>query len=171
VGGIIDLLALLDGWDYREVSNTVQVFPGEITEVFSENVKGWLELFGFTATDAFTHVIVKMPPENFNILDINLAELAAYGFTIPVAPALILGMYDFPALPLSSAGFGSTFFNLPYPLPLKKHNTLHVQFTLDPGTTQASATVFYQATLLQIYRPVEFVKSYNEILNGKLLNP
>jgi hypothetical protein len=170
MGSLIDLLALLDGWDYREVSGTVTVKPGEITEVFAERIQGWLMLFDIDATDAFTHIIVKMPPETFNIVDANFAELAAAGFTIPITPALVQLIFNFPSLPADSSGFGEAFFNLVYPLPMRKNDVIHVQFTLDPGTTQASATVDYVALFIQIMQPDVFQKSLRDLYKGNLAN-
>jgi len=169
MGGIIDLLALLDGWDYRNVTGTVTVVPGVISEVFAENVKGWLILAQYDSTDAFANINVVMPPETFSILNVNLAELAGIGLSSPtlIPGAMVLTMYAFSGLPGSSAGFGAAFQNLVYPLPLKKENVIHIQFTLDPGTTQASATVDYDFIFAQIYRPDMFEQSLKDLLNVK----
>ena len=167
MGGIIDLLAILDGWDYREVTGTVTVQPGIITEVFAEKIAGWLIYAQYDATDAYANINVTMPPETFSILQANLAITAQIGLTQPIAETLILTVFDFPGLPANSSGFGSAFFNLVYPLAMKKENVVHVDFTLDPGTTQASATVDYGLVFMQIYRMDLFQKSLKDLLNVK----
>jgi hypothetical protein len=169
MGGIIDLLALLDGWDYREVSSTITVQPGVINEVFAERVPGWLINALYDSTDAFAHITVNMPPETFNILSLNLTDLAFTGVIQPFAPAMVATLFNFPNLPADSSGLGFAFFDLPYPLPLKKTNVIHVSFTLDPGTTQPFAVVDYDIIFAQIYRMDLFQKSLKDLLNVKKL--
>ena len=85
MGNLIDLLAFLDGWDYREISGTTTVQPGVITEVFAEKIIGWLIIAEVAATDAFTHITVKIPPETFSIVNFNFFDTEAAGITIPLA--------------------------------------------------------------------------------------
>jgi hypothetical protein len=165
MGSIIDLLALLDGWDYRVISDTITVQPGVINEVFAERVPGWLINASYDSTDAFAHITVNMPPEIFDILNFNLYELAAFGLTQPFAQVLVATLFNFTGLPADSSGVGNAFFNLVYPLPLKKENVIHVSFTLDPGTTQAFAVVDYSIIFAQIYRMELFQKSLKDLLN------
>jgi hypothetical protein len=153
------------------ISGTITVKPGVINEVFAENVKGWLLIGFFDATDAFTNLSVQMPPETFKIVQFNLAELAATGVTLPLAASFVLTTFNFTGLPLDSSGYGATQFNLPYPLPLKKNNVIHIQFTLDPGTTQLSASVDYDFVFAQIYRPDLFTKSLKQVYSGKYPEP
>jgi hypothetical protein len=167
MGGIIDLLALLDGWDYRQLFGTITVQPGVVNEVFAEKVIGWIMYAEYDSTDAFANITVNMPPETFSVISTNLADLAAAGLTIPLSTAMILTNFSFTGLPLDSSGFGLAILNLPYPLPLKKENVVHISFTLDPGTTQASASVDYSVVLAQIYRPKEFQQSLKDLLNVK----
>jgi len=167
MGGIIDLLALLDGWDYREVSGTVAVQPGVITEVFAERVAGWLIIAAYDSTDAFASINVVMPPEPFSIINTNLFILESAGQTIPLAAIPVITLFDFTGLPLSSTGLGAMFLNLVYPLPLKKDNVVHISFTLDPGTTVPFAVVDYNIIFAQIYRMDVFQKSLKDLLNVK----
>ena len=167
MGGIIDLLALLDGRDYRTVQGTLTVFPGVDTEVFAEKVPGWVLEVNMEATDAYAYMEVDMPPETFPVLAFTLADLAAVGLTTPVSQVLTLTNFTFPGLPVDSSGFGAAFFNLIYPLPLKKENIVHIFFSLEPGTTQASATVNYSVYFAQIYRMDLFQKSLKDLLNVK----
>jgi hypothetical protein len=169
MGSIIDLLALLDGWDYREVSGTITVQPNVINEVFAEKVPGWLIFAEYDSTDAFANITVNMPPETFSILQANLAELAFFGITLPLAQSLVLTLFNFTGLPGNSSGQGAAQMNLAYPLPLKKENTVHIQFTLDPGTTQASASLDYAFVFAQIYKPTLFQQSLKDLLNVKKL--
>jgi len=169
VGSIIDLLALLDGWDYREISGTAIVQPNVINEVFVEKVIGWVVFAVYDATDAFANINVSMPPETFPVVATNLADLAGVGLTIPLSTSMILTAFNFTGLPSDSSGFGNAVFNLPYPLPLKKENTVHISFTLDPGTTQTSAIVNYVVVFAQIYRPKEFQQSLKDLFNPKKL--
>jgi hypothetical protein len=169
MGSIIDLLALLDGWDYRELADTITVAPGVVNEVFAERVVGWLLFANYEATDAFANITVNMPPETFPVVSTNLADLATVGLTIPISTAFIVTAFNFTGLPLDSSGFGAASFNLPYPLPLKKENTVHIDFTLDPGTTQANASITYTVIMAQIYKPKEFQQSLKDLLNVKKL--
>jgi hypothetical protein len=168
MGSIIDLLALLDGWDYRDVADTIVVQPGVMTEVFAEHVPGWLILADYASSDAFARVNVIMPPETFPVLNVNFSDLAGVGLTQPFAEAMISTLFNFPGLPADSSGLGYAFFNLLYPLPLKKDNVIHISFTLDPGTTQAFAVVAYDFIFAQIYRMDVFRKSLKDLLNLKL---
>ena len=165
MGSIIDLLALLDGWDYRVLTDTVAVQPNVVKEVFAERVPGWLLSVGYESTDAFANINVVMPPETFSILQTNLIELEEEGQTIPLAALPVLTVFDFPGLPGSSAGLGFMFMNLVYPLPLKKNNVIHIQFTLDPGTTQASASVSYEIVFAQIYEMKTFQQGLKDLFN------
>jgi len=167
MGSIIDLLALLDGWDYRELTGEITVEPGIINEVFAEKVAGWIMYASYEATDAFANITVNMPPETFPVVSTNMVDIEAVGLTIPISTAFVQTMYNFPGLPLDSSGFGAAVFNLPYPLPLKKENVVHIDFTLDPGTTQASAIVDYNVVLAQIYKPKDFQQSLKDLFNPK----
>jgi hypothetical protein len=171
MGGLIDLLALLDGWDYVEVSGTTTVQPGVVTEVFAKRVTGWLLAAEYDSTDAFANINVYMPPELFSIIIANLFELNAAGYSnVAYAPSLITTAFDFSGLPGSSAGFGSAFFNMVFPLPLKKENVVHIDFTLDPGTTQPFAVVDYVVDFMQILEPEKFAKSFKAISKGDILD-
>jgi hypothetical protein len=167
MGGIIDLLALLDGWDYRQITGTIAVQPGVITEVFAEKVPGWLIFAVYDSTDAFAAITVSMPPETFDILTGDLFQLYSAGSIQPFAQTLTLTLFDFPNLPASSSGAGVALFNLNYPLPLKKDNVVHISFTLDPGTTVPFAVVDYNIIFAQIYRMDVFQKSLKDLLNVK----
>jgi hypothetical protein len=174
MGGIFDLLCLLDGWDYRIVEGAVIVPFGQTVEVYSEITKGWIIGAAFVSDDAYMETIVTMPPETFNIIDFTYVFLATAGLTFPV-PVINTTMYNtiysFPGLPLDSSGLGAALFQLNYPLPLKKDNTVHLQFTLTAGSTQPFALAQYRVIVVQIWQPEIFVKSLFEILNGKLLVP
>jgi hypothetical protein len=171
MGGLFELLAMLPGWDYRVVSGTTLILPGQPTPVFSENVKGWLLLTEFDSNDAYAHITVKMPPEQFNVLDLALINLANIGLTIPIAQTMTLTLFNFPGLipptPSSSVGVGAAFFNLPNILPLKRNNNIQVSFTLDPGTTESSAVVDYQLIFAQIYETETFANALKDALSGK----
>jgi hypothetical protein len=170
MGGIIDLLALLDGWDYVQVSDTITVQPNVVNEVFAKNVKGWLLFATFEATDAFASITVNMPPEPFPILFAELTELAGLGLTFSIAQSMVLTAYNFPGLPGNSAGYGAAQMDLVFPLPLNKNNVIHASFTLDPGTTQANATVNYAIVFLQILQPDKFAKSFKQVSKGDILD-
>jgi hypothetical protein len=169
MGGIIDLLALLDGWDYIEIEGTITVVPGVVNEIYAKKTPGWLIYAQFDSTDAFTTMNVTMPPEPFSVLTAQLYELSIIGLTQPLAQLTVLTAFDFPGLPGSYAGFGNIFMNLVYPLPFKKENVVHIDFTLDPGTTQASATVDYGFVVMQILEPEKFAKSYKAAIKGDIL--
>jgi hypothetical protein len=176
MGSIIDLLALLDGWDYRVLNGTITVQPGVINEVFAENVKGWLIFAAYEATDAFANITVNMPPESFSIITTNLAQIAYYGLAptprtdpLAIATAFLVTDFDFSGLPLDSSGFGAALMNIVYPLALKKESVIHISFTLDPGTTQVAAVVAYEIIFIQIYRMDLFQKSLKDLLNVKKL--
>jgi len=171
MGSIIDLLALLDGWDYREITGTITIKPNEVNEVFAENVKGWVIYAFYDSTDAFASLTVDMPPETFSIIYLYLAELAGLGLVSPlsIAQVFTLTTFNFTGLPADSSGYGAAFSNFVYPLPLKKDNVVHISFTLEPGTTQASATVNYDVIFAQIYRMDVFQKSLKDLLNVKKL--
>ena len=169
MGGIIDLLALLDGWDYRELSDIIAVQPGVMNEVFAERVPGWVIGAAYSSSDAYASLIINMPPETFDVLNVDLFGISAAGLTQPFAQTMINTLYNFPNLPIDSSGLGAAFFNLVYPLPLKKENVLHISFTLDPGTTQPFAVVEYKVIFAQIYRMDVFQKSLKDLLNVKKL--
>jgi hypothetical protein len=167
MGSIIDLLALLDGWDYREVSGTITVKPNKVTEVFAEIVPGWLIGAAYTSTDAFGNLTVAMPPENFNIVETSLFDLYVEGATQLFPQSVVLTLFNFPSLPTDSSGFGEAVFNLVYPLPLKKNNVIHVLFALDPGTTQISAVINYSIVFAQILNMKVFQQGLKDIFNVK----
>ena len=167
MGGLIDLLAVLDGWDYRTLTGTIAVQPGVITEVFAERVPGWIIGASFDSTDAFAHITVTMPPETFPVLDSNIFDVLSSGFIQPYSSSLAATLFDFPNLPLSSTGLGVVTFNLTYPLPLKKENVVHITFTLDPATTVPFAVVDYVVIFMQIYRMDLFQKSLKDLFNVK----
>jgi len=174
MGGLFELLAVLPGWDYRVVSGTTLIYPGQNTSVFSENVKGWLMLAEFDSNDAYAHIIVKMPPEQFYVLDLALINLATIGLTLAIAQTMTLTLFNFPGLippaPPSSVGAGAAFFNLPNILPLKRNNNIEVSFTLDPGTTETVAVVDYELIFAQIYEPEIFANALKDVLGGKWPN-
>ena len=170
MGSIIDLLALLDGWDYRIIQGTVTVLPGAITEVFAENIKGWLIFAIYDSTDAYAHITIQMPPETFSIISANLTQIATQNVYLTTAQAIQTIYYNFTGLPLDSSGFGIAAMNLEYPLPMKKNNVVHIQFTLDPGTTQAFAVVDYEVIWIQIQKPDVFIKSLRDLFKGNLGN-
>jgi hypothetical protein len=174
MGGIFDLLCLLDGWDYRIVEGVVIVPFGQTIEVYSEITKGWIIGAAFVSDDAYMETVVTMPPETFNIIDFTFAFLPQVGLVNPT-PLINTTMYDtifnFPGFPLDTSGLGVAFFQLNYPLPLKKDNTVHLQFTLTTDSTQPFALAQYRVIVVQIWQPEVFVKSLHEILNGKLTVP
>jgi hypothetical protein len=170
MGSIIDLLALLDGWDYRIISGTVAVQPGVITEVFAENVKGWLIFAIYDSTDAYARIIIQMPPETFSIISANLTQIATQNVFLTTAQGIQTIYYNFPGLPADSSGAGIAAMNLEYPLPMKKDSVIHIQFTLDPGTTQPFAVVDYEVIWIQIQKPDVFIKSLRDIFKGNLAN-
>jgi hypothetical protein len=87
---------------------------------------------------------------------------------MPIAQSFILTAFNFTGLPGDSSGFGAAQFNLQYPIALKKDNIIHIQFTLDPGTTQLAAGVDYVMDFIQITQPNVFKKSYLNAIKGNL---
>lgn len=168
--GMLNLLPLLKGWQYKAHVIEKTLMPQEASDPWRIPDVGWLTLIACASTDAYGQLSIAWQD----------ADLQTHGGEFnSIEDSRILGAFVqdpggwiqryFRPNPYSTAGY---FFNVVFsggfqgsPLPFVPTTT--VTLRLGPESTQQSAIIAAQAQVISITNRKQFIRSLRQVLNSQ----
>lgn len=160
---LYNMLPFLEGWMEQIFFKSETVEKGKYKVVFSENFVGWLTAWDFVSNDAYASLKATYLG-NVGILTPH--GLFYVGAITPPPYGSYLSEYIRPST-LSTAGvFAMSVYTLAYPMSIK--GLVRIEFGLEAGSTQSTATAATLFTAIRITDTKAFIKSFRKFKYGWL---